>query len=55
MDKYFAVLKLFGLENGFVKMRWGVQWTQMKIYEISYLPSLILNNTPITRLDKKHA
>ena len=27
----------------------------MKIYEISYLPSLILDNTPITRLDKKHA
>ena len=25
-----------------------------EIYEISYLPSLILNNTPITRLDKEH-
>ena len=26
----------------------------MKIDEISYLPSLILNNTPITRLDKEY-
>ena len=25
-----------------------------EIYEISYLPSLILNNTPITRLDKEY-
>ena len=35
-------------------MKREVWKTQMKIDEISYLPSLILNNTPITRLDKEY-
>ena len=35
-------------------MKRGVWKRQMKVDEISYLPSLILNNTPITRLDKEH-
>ena len=48
--------KRFQIEfrNGFVEMKREVWKTQMKIDEISYLPSLILNNTPITRLDKEH-
>ena len=35
-------------------MKRGVWKRQMKVDEISYLPSLILNNTPITRLDKEY-
>ena len=46
--------KVLEFRNGFVEMKRDVWKTQMKIDEISYLPSLILNNTPITRLDKEY-